>query len=258
MKKLAVIKIGTSLVTKKDGSLNNSFLKRICEEIAEIKRSGHSIILVSSGAMASGVGVLNDTPHDIVERALFSCVGQPVLMDHYRNLFTSENIIVAQALLTWNDIDEENARALVKENIGKLIEGGIVPIVNENDLTATEELSFGDNDQLAAKVAVLFEAERLVILSDVDGLYDKNPQQYKDAKQFDVVKRVTLDIENCAGDKISKNSLGGMASKISATKYATENGVETIIVSDVDGRNTLVSVILEGALIGTKFLARVS
>lgn len=255
-KDLVVIKIGTALLTDKNGLLKTAFLKRTCKEISTIKNSGWDVILVSSGAMASGAGVLKGTPHTIVERSLFACVGQPLLMNYYCSLLGTSGIVVAQALLTWHDFQDNEIRELLKKNIGTLLESDILPIINENDLTATEEISFGDNDQLAAKVAVLFKAAKLVILSDVDGLYDKNPQEYPDAKRFETVRKITDETIKYAGKKISKNSLGGMKSKLQAAKYATENGVNVTIASDISGRDTLVRVVLEGKIFGTQFLAQ--
>lgn len=256
MKNLVVIKIGTALLTDRDGRIKLSFLGRVCEEIAGIKGNEWNVILVSSGAVASGVGILNNTPHNIVERSVYSCVGQVSLMDYYRDFFGVFGIITAQALLTWRDLKDTDTRILVKNNISKLLEIGVLPIVNENDLTSTEELSFGDNDQLAAKVSLLFNADKLVILSDVDGLYDKNPQKHKEAKRFDTIEEMTIDIKSCVDENTSEVSLGGMTSKLLAAKIAADGGIETIITSGIEARNTLPRIILYSELLGTKFLAQ--
>jgi len=255
-KNLVVVKIGTSLITNEDGRLKLSFLSRVCEEVATIKKAGWNVIVVSSGAMASGAGVLKGTPHNIVERSVFSCVGQPLLMDYYRDFLGVFEIIVAQALLTWNDIDDVRVNGLVRTNMEKLLENGIVPIVNENDLTATAELSFGDNDQLATKVAVLLGAKKLVILSDVDGLYDKNPVHHKEARRFDTIDPVTPNLELCVDESTSNNSLGGMRSKLMAAKLAAEKGTETIIASGIESRNTLPRIVLYNESLGTRFPAQ--
>jgi len=255
-KELIVIKIGTALLTDKEGLLKLEFLERVCKEVFAIKASGRDVILVSSGAMAAGTGVLKDRPHTIVERSAFAAVGQPLLMHHYYNLFNTSGVLVAQALLTWHDFQNDNTRELMEKNIGKLLESGVLPIINENDLTATEEISFGDNDQLAAKVAVLFSAKRLVILSDVDGLYDRNPQEHGDAKRLETVVKITDEVMDYAGEKVSKQSLGGMKSKLQAAKYATENGVCVSIASGIQDRDTLLQIVLEGKVLGTQFLAQ--
>ncbi len=256
MNHIAVIKIGTSLLTNSDGSLKISFLGRITEEISAVQKNGWGIVLVSSGAMASGTGILKGKPHDIVERSLFACVGQPFLMKYYADFFGIFGIIVAQTLLTRRDFENEEASVLLEKNMSQMIKNGIIPIANENDLISIEELTVGDNDQLSARIAVLLNAEKLIIVSDVDGLYSENPQTNPHAQKFEVVECITENIEACVGEKISKNSLGGMKSKLSAAKYATQNGVETVIFSGIEDRNALSQILREEKNIGTRFLSQ--
>jgi glutamate 5-kinase len=256
MQHAIVIKVGTSLLTNEDGRLHISFLGRLCEEIAEVQKSGERVVLVSSGAMASGSGILKKRPRDISERTVFSCVGQPILMEYYRDFFGMHDIVVAQTLLTWRDFRDDEARELIHKNMECLLKENILPIINENDLVANEEVSFGDNDQLSAKVAVLLKAKQLIILSDVDGLFEKNPHTFPDAKQIPIVSEITDHIQNFVGEKTSKNSLGGMASKLKAAKFATENGIETIILSGISSRNALPKMILSQESFGTRFLKK--
>lgn len=256
MSKLAVIKIGTSLITKENGSLKMAFLSRVCKEIAMVKKAGWDVVVVTSGAMACGVGVLEGKPHNIEERAVFACVGQDMLMGCYRSFLRPFGIDAAQALLTWREMACDEARLLIKKHMERMLANGIVPIVNENDLTATEELSFGDNDQLAAMVAVLLEADKLVVLSDVDGFYNKNPKEHPNAMKIDVVGRITEEHESCVDEKLSKHSLGGMKSKLSAVRMATESGVEAVIVSGIEDCNTIPRVVIKNEPIGTVFLAQ--
>lgn len=253
---LVVIKVGTSLLTNEEGRLKIAFLGRLCEEIAEVQKAGNRVILVSSGAMASGSGILKKRPNSIPERVVFSCVGQPLLMEYYRDFFAMQDIIIAQTLLTWRDFRDDEARALIQKNMECLLTENIIPIINENDMVSTEEVSFGDNDQLSAKVSVLLSAQKLVILSDVDGLFDKNPQTSPDAKKIEIVEEITEEIEACVGEKTSKNSLGGMASKLKAAKFATENGVETIILSGILSREALPRLLLKKESLGTLFLSK--
>lgn len=256
MQQPIVIKVGTSLLTNEEGRLKISFLGRLCEEIAEVQNAGERVILVSSGAMASGSGILKKRPKDIPERTVFSCVGQPLLMEYYRDFFGMHDITVAQTLLTWRDFRDDEARELIHKNMECLLKENILPIINENDLVANEEVSFGDNDQLSAKVAVLLKAKKLVILSDVDGLFDQNPQTNPHAKQIPIVPEITDQIEHCVGEKTSKNSLGGMASKLKAAKFATEHGIETIILSGISARNALPRMLLSEEPFGTRFLKK--
>lgn len=255
MKKRVVIKIGTSLLTSKEGKLRIPFVGKICENIAEIQNAGWEVILVSSGAMATGTGILKSTPHSITERSVFAAVGQPFLIHYYADFMGHYDIHVAQCLLTWNDFCHETTKSLMKSNIEKMLENNILPIVNENDIVATEEITFGDNDSLASKIAVFFAADKLLILSDVDGLYSDNPQTNPKSEHIDEVKSFSDEIFGFVGEKTSKNSLGGMESKLKSTQYAVENGVETVIFQGHQNPEGMREILIENKKIGTVFRA---
>ncbi len=258
MNKLAVIKIGTSLLTREDGTIQLSFLADICEEISEAQKSGWKIVLVSSGAMASGKGVLNACSKKLEERPLLSSVGQPIMMGYYADFFRIQGINISQCLLTWRNFEVESEKKMLKTNLQKILENNIIPIVNENDLISDEELkdNAGDNDTLAAKISVLLQADKLIIFSDVDGLYDSNPQNNPNAKKIDEVLEITDEIFKYIGEKKSKNSLGGMKSKIQSAKLAVDGGVETTILKGVLGGGNTLAILNEEKKVGTTFYAK--
>jgi glutamate 5-kinase len=253
MEKIAVIKLGTSLLTTDNGTIKISFLGDLCEDIAVVKKADWKIIIVSSGAMASGKGCLKDDHHSICERSLFSVVGQPILMNYYSEFLKIHGIKTAQCLLTWNNFENQNEKVILERNLLKILENDIIPIINENDLIAEEELRSGDNDTLAAKVAALLQADKLMILSDVDGLYTDNPQQNPDAKKIEDVYKINDKIFSYVGEKKSENSLGGMKSKLRAAEIAGQNGVETSIFKGVLGGHNIIKILIEDKKVGTKF-----
>ena len=256
--RVAVIKIGTSLLTKEDGTIQLSFLANICEEIADVQKSGWQIVLVSSGAMASGKGVLNKNAQSLEERPLLSTVGQPIMMGYYADFFRIQGINISQCLLTWRNFEVESEKKMLKYNLQKILENNIIPIVNENDLIADEELS-GDNDTLAAKISVLLEAKKLIIFSDVDGIYKENPQINPHAEKISEVFNIDEEIKEILlyiGEKKSENSLGGMKSKIESARLAVNGGVETTILKGVLGGGNTKKILIENKKVGTTFYAK--
>lgn len=230
--KLIVVKVGSALLVDADsGTLRRDWLKSLCADVAALKREGKAVLLVSSGAIALGRRALKlrSGPLKLEESQAAAAAGQVRLAGAYADILAGEGIVAAQILLTLGDTEQRrrylNARATLKT----LIELGSVAVINENDTVATAEIRYGDNDRLAARVASMMEADRLVLLSDVDGLYSADPSRAADAKHIAEVPAITPQIEAMAGESVSGFGRGGMASKLIAAKIATAAGCEVII-----------------------------
>ena len=251
----AVIKIGTSTLAHATGCLNVKRFSELCRTIADIKNSGIEVILVSSGAIGLGVGKLHlpKKPSDIAGKQACAAVGQCELMYIYDREFALYNHTVAQMLLTAPDLNCNDRRAKFTDTLMYLLKLGILPIINENDTVATEEIVFGDNDTLAAEVAVAANADLLILLSDIDALYDKNPREFSDAMPIPTVEAVTEEIEALGGGTGSSLGTGGMHTKLHAAKIATSAGCEMIITNGEYPENLYK--IFAGEPVGTKFLA---
>lgn len=255
-KKRIVIKLGTSTLTHKTGRLNIRRVEKLVKVIADIKNSGLDVILVSSGSIGLGMGKLGLTsrPSDTPTKQACAAVGQCELMYMYDKLFADYNLVVAQLLLTKYILLEER-RKNVENAMEKLLEKGVIPIVNENDTVAIDELELemGENDSLAATVATIAGADLLIILSDIDGLYDKNPNENPDAKLIPVVSEITDELRQNAGGAGSSLGRGGMITKLNAAQIAMEAGIDMAILngSNPDSLYDL----LEGKKIGTYFKA---
>lgn len=251
-----VIKIGTSTLTHENGSTNLRRIEALCRIVSDIMNSGEEIILVSSGAIGMGVGKLGlrARPSDIAGKQACAAVGQCELMYEYDKLFGEYNHTVAQILLTAPDLSCDDRREKFENTVERLIELGVLPIINENDTVATEEIVFGDNDTLAAKVAVTVGADLLILLSDIDGLYTADPRKDKNATLIAEVKEIDEKIEALAGSAGSNRGTGGMETKIRAAKIATERGCDMIIANGSSPE--LLYEIIEGKSVGTKFFAK--
>ena len=251
-----VIKIGTSTLTHENGSTNLRRIEALCRIVSDIMNSGEEIILVSSGAIGMGVGKLGlrARPSDIAGKQACAAVGQCELMYEYDKLFGEYNHTVAQILLTAPDLSCDDRREKFENTVERLIELGVLPIINENDTVATEEIVFGDNDTLAAKVAVTVGADLLILLSDIDGLYTADPKKDKNATLIAEVKEIDEKIEALAGSAGSNRGTGGMETKIRAAKIATERGCDMIIANGSSPE--LLYEIIEGKSVGTKFFAK--
>ena len=217
-----VIKIGSALLVDRKTGLKNAWLTALAEDVAAAKRRGTDVIIVSSGSIALGRGVLG-LPSGVLsleQSQAAAAVGQIRLGRAYEEVLARHGLITAQVLVTLEDTENRrrylNSRATMETLIGL----GVVPIVNENDTVATDEIRFGDNDRLAAQIAVTIGADQLVLLSDVDGLYSANPVVDPTARRFDVIERITPQIEAMAGDPVSEHSRGGMKTKLIAAKTA--------------------------------------
>jgi glutamate 5-kinase len=250
-----VIKIGTSTLTHSTGRTNIRRTEDLCRVISDLKNNGHEIILVSSGAIAMGVGKLNLSarPTDSPTKQAAAAVGQCELMYIYDKLFAEYNHIVAQILITGPDINDPVRKENFHNTLNRLLELHVLPIINENDTVSTEELGIGDNDTLSATVAASVSADLLVLLSDIDGLYDADPHVNPDAKLIPVVKHLDEHILSLAGGKGSALGTGGMVTKLKAAQIAGDAGVDMVIAN---GKNPeLLYDIAEQRPVGTKFLS---
>ncbi len=228
-----VIKIGTSTLAHATGKLNIKRTGELCRVISDLKNAGHETIIVSSGAIGMGVGKLglSEKPKDIPTKQAAAAVGQCELMYTYDRLFTEYNHTVAQILLTGADFSAEDRHENFNNTLTRLLDLKVLPIINENDTIATDEIKVGDNDTLSALVAVSVKADLLVILSDVDGLYSADPHKNKDAKLIERVHGMPEELFTLAGDEGSALGTGGMKTKLRAAQICTKAGCDLVIAS---------------------------
>ena len=251
-----VVKVGTSTLAHPTGRLNIRHVEELVKVLSDLKNAGHEMVLVSSGAIGMGVGKLNlpGRPADMPTKQAAAAVGQCELMYTYDQLFTQYSHTVAQILLTGEDIDHADRRRNFENTIGRLLELGALPIINENDTVATSEIAVGDNDTLGAIVARCVEADLLVLLSDIDGLYTADPRTDPAATLIPVVERVTPDIEALAAGKGSELATGGMATKLHAARLTGERGIDMVIANGE--HPSILYDIVEGKPVGTRFLGK--
>lgn len=250
-----VIKVGTSTLAHKTGRLNIRRVEELCKVISDLKNAGNEVILVSSGAIGMGVGKLSlsQKPSDIPTKQAAAAVGQCELMYTYDKLFSEYNHTVAQILLTGDDIDHADRRQNFENTMLRLLELGVIPILNENDSIATNEIVIGDNDTLGAVVATVIEADLLIILSDIDGLFTADPHKDNNAKLLHRVEEITPEIEAMVDGAGSALGTGGMITKLNAAKLCSQKGVDMVIANGSDP--SLLYGIIDGADIGTRFIA---
>ena len=252
-----VVKVGTSTLAHPTGRLNIQRMEKLCKVLSDLKNMGHEIILVSSGAIAMGFGKLNlsERPKDVPTKQASAAVGQCELMYIYDKLFTEYNHTVAQLLITAPDIEEGGVRKQNFHNtLARLLELGALPVINENDTISTEEFGIGDNDTLSAIVAVTIQADLLILLSDIDGLFDGDPRKNPDAKLIDTVGKIDEHIISLGGGSGSNLGTGGMATKLRAAQMATAAGCEMVIAN---GQSPEVLYdVAAGKRVGTRFLAK--
>ena len=258
-KKLTVIKVGTSTLTYENGKINYRRIESLCKVIADLQNSGEQIILVSSGAIGVGMGKagLSVRPTETKKKQALAAIGQCELMFMYDKLFGEYNHSVANIILTRYAVETEQKRHNVINTLDELLDMNIIPVINENDTVAIDELegnNFGDNDMLSAIVAGLVGADKLVILTDIDGLYDDNPRTNPNANKIDVVGRISPEIFEMAAGTGSNRGTGGMITKLHAADYATQRGVECHIVNGANPN--VLYYVFDGMNVGTKFLAR--
>ena len=256
MGKRFVIKIGSNILSHDLIGLNTEIIRRLAENISKIASMGYEVVIVSSGAVAAGMKKLGlkSKPRDIRLKQAAAAIGQSTLMWAYEKAFAEYKHKVAQILLTRDDFSDREKYINSKNTIITLLSYGIIPVINENDTITTDEIKFGDNDNLAALVSILIEAEKLIILSDVDGLYQENPKTCPTAKLIPYVDEITCDIQNIAEGAGSSVGTGGMYSKILAAQKATSHGIAVNITNGK--RPDLLISIIEGKKSGTFFNPR--
>ena len=249
-----IIKIGSSTVTDENGMFNEKLLRGIVEQVSSLMAEGREVVIVSSGAMAAGRGRIGkEKGFSITEKQVLAAVGQGLLMRSYETLFEEYGLTVGQVLLTRDDLGSLKRSALCKDTLEVMLGRGIIPIINENDTVAVEEIRFGDNDTLSARVAVLINADLLIMLTDTDGFYDKNPRIHPDAQLITTIRNIDGNILAMAkGTHNADVATGGMITKVWAANMALEHGIPTVIANG--SRPGVLKSILEGKLIGTLFV----
>ncbi len=251
-----VIKLGSSTLMYGSGGLNIRRTEKLCEVIADIANAGHEIVIVSSGAVAMGAGRMGfgKRPSDIKTKQACAAVGQCELMYTYDKLFSDHRRCVAQILLTKSDIENDHRRENFINTVERLLCLGVIPIINENDTVAVDEIVIGDNDTLAAGVTANIKADMLIILSDTDGLYDSDPHVNPEAKLIPVVYSVDESIESLAAGTVSSLGTGGMQTKIKAAKTVVLSGADMIIANGAEP--ALLYDIVDGKSVGTLFVGK--
>jgi len=252
-----VIKIGTSTLSTESG-INTAYFAALAQQVAALQASGRQVIIVTSGAIGMGAKRLKlaGPVTDMKLRQACAAVGQPLLMHEYHKTFAEQNVIVSQVLLTAEVLSNRKTYLNLQNAMETLLRLGVVPIINENDSISTAEIgtAFGDNDKLSALVASKIDADLLIILTDIDALYDKNPREFPDAKPIRVVEDITAEIEKGAGGKGSAYSTGGMKSKIAAARIAAVAGCRIVLA---DGQEPdIIGRVMAGEIVGTLFLPK--
>jgi glutamate 5-kinase len=265
--KKIVIKIGTNTLTKEGTvEIDTAYIRGIAGEIAGLRKRGIQVVIITSGAIGMGAGQLElaDRVKDIKMRQACAAIGQPLLMTEYRKAFDRFGVTVAQVLLTADVLNNRKTYLNLRNSIETLLKLGVVPILNENDSVSTDEIGsapstslrtgFGDNDKLSALVASKLDADVLIMLSDIDALYDKDPRKFRDSKPISIVYEITEELTKSAGAKGSKYAVGGMKTKIEAAKIASNAGCRIVLA---DGRlKNVIGRIIGGEEIGTVFMAK--
>jgi len=251
-----VIKLGSAIVATDEGELRAELLAQICGAVAAARGAGDDVVIVTSGAIARGTRVLGlaTRPTAIEELQAASAVGQGRLYRVYDELLAENDTVAAQVLLTFSDVSARSSYLNARQTLGKLLEWGAVPVINENDTTATDEISFGDNDFLAAQVAILIGADRLIILTGTDGLYTADPRADPSATLVERVEEFAALDALSITQTTSAHGSGGMRSKVVAADMATAAGIETVICNGE--RNGVLARVLAGEREGTLFVAR--
>lgn len=250
-----VIKVGSSTLTHETGHLNIRRIESLVKVLSDLKNSGKDVVLVSSGAVSAGVAKLGlaERPHSTAEKQATAAVGQTELMKIYAKFFSDYGITVGQILMTRDVFENDEGRAHVENTFESLIGLGCIPIVNENDSVATEELNFGGNDYLSAYVSLVCHADILINLSDIDGLYDSDPRKNENARLIDRVESID-DVISLAGGKGTERGTGGMAAKLEAARLVTEAGIPMFIMNGHDPE--ILYRLLDGEHVGTYFTAK--
>ena len=248
---LAVVKVGTSSITADSGALDDAALRKLCGELVAARRSGHEVLLVCSGAIAAGMPALGFArrPSDVETLQAVAAVGQPLLMERFGAILAEDGVVAGQVLVTPFDFVHRAQYLHARDTLRRLLELGVIPIVNENDTVADDEIRFGDNDRIAALVANMVRAEMLVLLTDTAGLFTADPRLDADASLIEEVSAVDEALESVAGGSGSIRGSGGMASKLAAAKIASWSGVRAVIAAA--GQRGVLTDALSGLSVGT-------
>ena len=250
-----VIKVGTSTISFENGKMNFTRLEKLTMVLSDVINSGREVVLVSSGAIGVGAGRLKmeEPPVALVARQALAAIGQAELIRIYQKFFDVYNQMVAQVLLTRDGLDDEERALNAKNTLNELLRMKIIPVINENDTVSTAEIQFGDNDTLSANVAVLIDADLLIILSDIDGLYTDDPRNGSGAEIIRTVTDITPEIENYAAGGTSSFTKGGMKTKINAAKICMSNYIDMVIINGSDPAT--IHSVFSGEETGTYFTA---
>ncbi|MBW1765242.1 MAG: glutamate 5-kinase [Deltaproteobacteria bacterium] len=248
-----VVKVGSGVLAAKNG-LNNRVISGITKDISVLRKNGIDVILVSSGAIASGMKKIGlaKRPATIFDQQATAAVGQASLMMAYENAFARHDLMVAQILITRDDLNHRGRYLNARNTVFTLLSWNIIPIINENDTVVADEIQFGDNDNLSAMVTNMAEADLLVLLTDMDGLFDKNPREHKDANIIPLVKKVDRSVMGYAGSLTGTFGTGGMVSKLKAAQQATVGGIPVVIANG--HKQEILTDIFAGKEVGTFFM----
>lgn len=251
-----VVKVGTSTITYENGLLNFDRIDKLARQLSDLHNQGKEVVLVTSGAIGVGVGKLGlkAKPSTIPEKQAAAAVGQGILLHIYEKFFSEYGQLVAQILLTKDDITNKARYVNAKNTFHQLLSQGVIPIVNENDAIATHEIKFGDNDTLSALVTSLTEADLLILLSDIDGLYDADPKKIPSAKLIDYVPQITKEVEALAGGAGTKQGTGGMITKLKAAKITSDANASMVIANGA--YDNVIRDILSYKQVGTLFATK--
>lgn len=251
-----VIKIGSNTLAKADGTINPVFMKEFAEQCAELMQRGKQIVIVSSGAQVAGVSTIDRWARkkDIHYRQALCAIGQVELMDNWRNAFRSVGLHIGQLLLTKEDFLDDHRTLNMRNTIFTLVDEGVVPIINENDSVSYEEIKIGDNDNLSALTAILWSADLLILFSDIDGVYDKNPKEYPEAKLIETVPDLETLRNSITIGSTNGFGTGGIATKLEAAEKVTSYGIPMLLANG--GRPRALESLANGDQPGTVFLAR--
>lgn len=250
-----VIKIGSSTITSADGVINKDFINNLADQVKELTDRGKQVVIVSSGARIAGVSTLCRwaRKEDVNYKQALCAIGQVELMDSYRIIFSKHGTHVAQILLTREDFNSDVRTLNIRNTLFTLLDEKVIPIVNENDTVCVEEIKIGDNDMLAAQTTVLWNADLLLILSDIDGIYDKSPAEHEDAKLIEKVEDIDGLEKNISIGKSSSFGTGGIHTKLEAAKLVTEYGINMVVANGK--KENIIEKLLSGEEKGTTFKA---
>ncbi|WP_129597060.1 glutamate 5-kinase [Anaerophilus nitritogenes] len=251
-----VIKIGSNTISNEDGTINKNFLKKLCEQIHYLRGLGKQIVIVSSGARIAGVATIGKWKRksDIHYKQALCAIGQVELMDSYRKAFAGYDIHIGQILLTKGDLTDKHRTLNIRNTLFTLVDEGVVPIINENDTVSVDEIKIGDNDTLSALAANLWDADLLIMFSDIDGVYDKNPKEYKDAVLLEKVINIDHLVKNIQMGEENPFGTGGIATKIEAARKVNQYGIPMILTNGQ--HEDVLKNLLEGKQKATLFTAK--